>query len=154
MWPRQLLGYGRLEDAAWVGRICTVYKEVWGPLQNFFLPCLKLKKKWRERSHWHRRYEPARTAYDRLCAPGILTLKERSQLREHYASLDPLNERRTGATIEADSPIGRTLMRLLLPPLARKKATAFDRRGGLGLESSPPCSFYLAIQQPKRYEHP
>jgi hypothetical protein len=89
MWPRQLLGYGRLEDAALVARICTVYKEVWGPLQNFFLPCLKLKKRWRERSHWRRRYEPPRTAYDRLCAPGILTLQERRQLRERYASLDP-----------------------------------------------------------------
>lgn len=89
MWPRQLLGYGRLEDAALVARICTVYKEVWGPLQNFFLPCLKLKKRWRERSHWRRRYEPPRTAYDRLCAPGILTLKERRQLRERYANLDP-----------------------------------------------------------------
>src|SRR5947207_868684 len=89
MWPRQLLGYGRLEDAALVNRICTVYKEVWGPLQNFFLPCLKLKRRWRERSHWRRRYELPRTAYDRLCAPGILSLKQRSQLRERYAALDP-----------------------------------------------------------------
>src|SRR5258706_5909031 len=89
MWPRQLLGYGRLEDAALVARICTVYKEVWGPLQNFFLPSLKLKRKWRERSHWRRRYELPRTAYHRLCAPGILTLQQRRQLRERYASLDP-----------------------------------------------------------------
>jgi len=89
MWPRQLLGYSRLEDAALVARICTVYKEVWGPLQNFFLPSLKLKRRWRERSHWRRRYELPRTAYDRLCAPGILTLQQRSQLRERYASLDP-----------------------------------------------------------------
>lgn len=30
MWPRQLLGYSRLEDVAVVVRICQVYKEVWG----------------------------------------------------------------------------------------------------------------------------
>ena len=89
MWPRQLLGYARLEEAALVERICTVYKEVWGPLQNFFLPCLKLKDKWREGSHWRKRYELPTTAYTRLCKVGILNRKQRSGLRERYASLDP-----------------------------------------------------------------
>jgi len=89
MWPRQLLGYSRLEDMALVVRICQVYKEVWGPLHNFFLPCLKLQAKWREGSHWRKRYEMPRTAYDRLCRPGVLDLKQRRQLRERYESLDP-----------------------------------------------------------------
>ena len=89
MWPRQLLGYTRLEDSELVARISTVYKEVWGPLHNFFLPCLKLKQKWREGSHWHKRYELPQTAFDRLCRPGLLDLKQRKQLRERYASLDP-----------------------------------------------------------------
>jgi hypothetical protein len=89
MWPRQLLGYGRLEDAALVDPICTVFKETWGPLHNFFLPCLKLKRKWREGSHWRKRYEVPRTAYDRLSKPGILERRQRSALRERYESLDP-----------------------------------------------------------------
>jgi len=89
MWPRQLLGYSRLEDAALVAQISAVYKDVWGPLHNFFLPCLKLQKKWREGSHWRKRYELPRTAYTRLCVSGVLGLKERGQLRERYASLDP-----------------------------------------------------------------
>jgi hypothetical protein len=89
MWPRQLLGYARLEDSQLVARISTVYKDVWGPLHNFFLPCLKLKKKWREGSHWRKQYELPQTAFDRLCRPGLLDLKHRKQLRERYASLDP-----------------------------------------------------------------
>lgn len=89
MWPRQLLGYGRLEDSALVAKICTVYKETWGPLHNFFLPCLKLKKKWREGSHWRKRYELPTTAYDRLRSRGRLSRKQRSDLREIYQSLDP-----------------------------------------------------------------
>ena len=89
MWPRQLLGYTRLEDAALVEGICGIYKEVWGPLHNFFLPCLKLKEKWREGSHWRKRYETPRTAYERLCRPGILNLKQRGLLRDRYHSLDP-----------------------------------------------------------------
>ena len=89
MWPRQLLGYSRLEDVAMVAHICQIYKEVWGPLHNFFLPCLKLKEKWRQGSSWRKRYELPTTAFDRLCRPGILQLKDRRQLRERYASLDP-----------------------------------------------------------------
>jgi hypothetical protein len=88
-WARQLLGYGRLEDPELVGPISALYREVWAPWQNFFLPCLKLKTKWREGSHWRKQYELPRTAYHRLCAPGTLTLKARRQLRDRYESLDP-----------------------------------------------------------------
>jgi len=90
-WARQLLGYGRLENPQLVEPISALYREVWAPWQNFFLPCLKLAQKWREGSHWRKRYELPRTAYDRLCAPGILPRKERRQLRERYASLDPFD---------------------------------------------------------------
>jgi hypothetical protein len=90
-WARQLLGYGRLEDPTLVAPISALYREVWAPWQNFFLPCLKLEQKWREGSHWRKRYEPPRTAYERLCTPGMLRLKERQQLRERYASLNPFD---------------------------------------------------------------
>jgi hypothetical protein len=46
-WARQLLGYGRWEQASVVVAISALYKEVWGPLQNFYLPGFKLKEKWR-----------------------------------------------------------------------------------------------------------
>ncbi len=88
-WARQLLGYGRLENPALVGPISALYREVWAPWQNFFLPCLKLQRKWRVGSHWHKRYELPQTAYQRLCAPGILPRKARRAPRECYASLDP-----------------------------------------------------------------
>jgi hypothetical protein len=88
-WARQLLGYGRLEQAGLVAPISALYTEVWGPWQNFFLPCLKLKRKWREGSHWRKRYEPPRTAYQRLCDPGILSRQQRNRLKEEHASLDP-----------------------------------------------------------------
>jgi hypothetical protein len=90
-WARQLLGYGRMERPELVEPISALYREVWAPWQNFFLPCLKLKRKWREGSHWRKRYELPQTAFQRLCAPGILPLKARRQLRERYASLDPFD---------------------------------------------------------------
>jgi len=89
MWPRQLLGYGRLERAELVAPINELYQEAWGPLMNFFLPSLKLKRKWRERSHWRKRYEPARTAYQRLANCPRLTRRQRRELRDRFESLDP-----------------------------------------------------------------
>jgi hypothetical protein len=89
MWPRQLLGYGRLEEETLVPQICALYEEVWGPLMNCFLPSVKRKEKWREKSAWKKRYEPARTAYARLMEDGVLGRKARRALREEYEALDP-----------------------------------------------------------------
>lgn len=89
MWPRALLGYGRLEEPSLVAPVSALYREVWGPLQNYFLPGMKLVRKWREGSHWKKRYERARTAYERLQElPGVAPAMRR-QLREQYESLDP-----------------------------------------------------------------
>ena len=88
-WARHLLGYGRLEDPELVGLISALYREVWAPWQNFFLPCFKLKEKWRQGSQWRKRYELPKTAYHRLCTPGMLALKARQKLRDRYESLDP-----------------------------------------------------------------
>ncbi|HEV2318663.1 MAG TPA: hypothetical protein VGV18_02870 [Verrucomicrobiae bacterium] len=89
MWPRQLLGYGRLEQAQLVGPINELYKEVWGPLHNFFLPSMKLVKKWRVGSRWVRRYDAPQTAYQRLLASGQLQTAQVARLRQRYESLDP-----------------------------------------------------------------
>ena len=83
------MGYDRLENPELADPIFALYKEVWGPLQNFFLPCLKLKRKWREGSHWRKRYEKPQTAYKRLRERGHLTPKQRRHLRDLYQSLDP-----------------------------------------------------------------
>jgi hypothetical protein len=79
----------RLEQEELVGPVSLLYEQVWGPRMNFFLPSLKLKEKWREKSAWKKRYEPARTAYQRLMDPGVLNRQGRRALREGYESLDP-----------------------------------------------------------------
>lgn len=89
MWPRQLLGYQRLEDPAAVQPICDLYRQVGGPLHNFFLPSTKLVDKRREGSRIIRKHDTPRTAYQRLLASNELSPKARRQLREQYESLDP-----------------------------------------------------------------
>jgi len=56
---------------------------------NFFLPGLKLGKKWREGSHWRKRYEPAQTGYQRLMQLPELPRRRRRELRDRFKSLDP-----------------------------------------------------------------
>ena len=89
MWPRQLLGYGRLGQVEQVEPINALYQDAWGPLHNFFLPSMKLIKKWREGSRWVRRYDKPQTAYQRLLASGQLAGKQAARLRDLYESLDP-----------------------------------------------------------------
>jgi hypothetical protein len=89
MWPRQLLGYTRLQCQQLVQPLNTLYKEAWGPLHNFFLPSMKLVKKWRVGSRWKRRYDRPQTAYQRLVASDQLSRKQLARLRDQYHALDP-----------------------------------------------------------------
>jgi len=89
MWPRQLLGYGRLEEAQVVPLINKVFVEVWGPLHNFYLPSMKLIKKWREGAKWKRRHDEAKTAYRRLLLIDGVNAKSKRRLRDQFESLDP-----------------------------------------------------------------
>ena len=88
---------------------------------NFFLPSLKLKEKWRGKSAWKKRYEPARPAYQRLMDPGVLNRQGRRALRERYESLDPF-------ALKAE------LERGLKPILARAMD---DRRRPAGASAAP-----------------
>jgi hypothetical protein len=89
MWPRQLLGYGRLEDHQLVEPINEVYQNIWGPLHNFFLPSMKLIEKQRVGSRWRRKHDKPQTAYQRLLKMGVLSTKKKRELRDQYESLDP-----------------------------------------------------------------
>jgi hypothetical protein len=105
MWPRQLLGYGRLEEPEVVPLINKIFVEVWGPLHNFFLPSMKLVEKWREGAKWKRRHDEAKTAYKRLLLINKLDSKKKRQLRDQFESLDPFElrnqlNRRLGAVLK------------------------------------------------------
>jgi hypothetical protein len=119
MWPRQLLGYNRLENPACVELINALYKEAWGPLHNFFLPSMKLKAKRREGSRWIRIHDEPQTAYQRLLASQSLNARQRRRLRDWYESLDPFAlARQVEARLQ---PIlkraGKSPLKSLIPPI-------------------------------------
>lgn len=93
MWPRQLLGYGRLEDPGLVEPTNRVDEALWGPLPNFLLPSMKLIEKERVGSKWRRQHDQPQTAYQRLLKRGVLGAKAKRKLRDQDESLAPFELR-------------------------------------------------------------
>jgi hypothetical protein len=86
---RQLLGYDRLEEPEMVGEINELYREVWEPLHNFFMPSMKLLSKDRHGAKIKRRHDRPQTPCDRLLESDQVGEKAKSQLRQQRARLDP-----------------------------------------------------------------
>lgn len=93
---RQVIGYERYEGAPAVALLAAVYE----PLRlhvNFFQPSLKLREKQRGGPRGGRvtkRYDTAKTPYQRLLDYGVLSEEQKQQLHELYLSLNPLELQR------------------------------------------------------------
>lgn len=87
---RQWFGYERYDRQELVELINTLTRGPLGELQNFFLPTLKLKEKKRDaQGRLQRRYEVARTPYERVLASPQVTAQQKEELRERKAALNP-----------------------------------------------------------------
>jgi hypothetical protein len=85
---REHVGYDRLET----GRECSLLRTLYVTLRlyvNFFQPCLKLTHKERFGAHVKKKYDKARTPYQRVMESAILTSEQAKLLTEQYESLNP-----------------------------------------------------------------
>ena len=87
---RHLLGYDRLEEAEMVPLINEIYREIWEPYNNFFMPCMKLIKKERIGSKIKRIYDKPLTPCDRLLESSHLSEEVKEKLRLKRTSLNPM----------------------------------------------------------------
>ena len=69
--------------------INRIYREIWEPLQNFFLPSMKLVEKKRMGARWKRKHDEPQTAYQRLLKLKVLARRKKQQMRDWFESLDP-----------------------------------------------------------------
>ena len=77
-------------------------------MQNFFLPSMKLVKKWRISSRWKRRHDEPQIAYQRLLASERLGAKARrarldpfalaAQVQRRLKPIKPILQRSVGLT--------------------------------------------------------
>jgi hypothetical protein len=102
---RELFGYERIEEQALVARMDEIYKTCWNPLQNFFLPCFKLKEKVRIGARIVKKFDAPQTPFDRLMKSPHLSEERKEKLRLVKKSLNPFElkadlEKKLGAFFE------------------------------------------------------
>ncbi|MBI2518975.1 MAG: hypothetical protein HYV97_01100 [Bdellovibrio sp.] len=91
---RELFGYERITDKAVVSLMNEIYRTFWNPLQNYFIPCLKIKAKHRIGGKIKKNYVAAKTPYTRLLESKKLRFEQEEKLRREYDSLNPFKLRK------------------------------------------------------------
>jgi hypothetical protein len=88
---RELFGYARFDTEELVALMNEIYTELWGPLQNFFMPTQKLLRKTRVGARIKKEYEKAQTPYQRLMDSPALTSEQKEKLRIRKAGFNPFH---------------------------------------------------------------
>lgn len=86
---RKLIGYDRYEGIESWQRLSQLYG-IARLYINFFQPCLKLIEKWRDGARVHKRYDKAKTPYQRILAAPSVPDHYKESLRELFLKLDPV----------------------------------------------------------------
>lgn len=85
---RQLVGYDRYEGEDARRRLAAIYSQL-RLFTNYFQPNLKLVSKVRNGARVTRRYDSAKTPYQRLLESGVLSNEQQTDMREQYELLNP-----------------------------------------------------------------
>ena len=86
---RRIVGYDRYEGLAAVDALAALY----APLRlyvNFFQPSLKLISKERDGAKVSKKYDKAKTPYQRLQSSDLISTEVKNKLTAQYETLDPL----------------------------------------------------------------
>lgn len=86
---RHLIGYARIDEHACVEILNRIYRDYWNPLQNFFLPAMKLERKVRVGSKIKKTYDQPKTPFERVMETGALTEEKRAEWKSRLEALDP-----------------------------------------------------------------
>jgi hypothetical protein len=86
---RHFIGYDRYEGERAYRQLTEVYRAL-RLYVNFFQPSMKLKEKTREGSHVQRRYDAAKTPFQRLVGTEVRSAEQHARLSALFDSLDPV----------------------------------------------------------------
>lgn len=87
---RQFIGYDRIESQTATRALNEIYRDLWCPFLNFFMPTFKLIRKERFGSRIKKTYETPRTPYERILASEAVSEGAKEALRRRYEELDPI----------------------------------------------------------------
>lgn len=88
---RELFGYDRVESLEIIELMNDLYKNEWSQLFNYFYPQMKLIEKDRIGNKCHRKYDKAKTPFDRLIESGQLAPEQERKLKETKSKLNPIH---------------------------------------------------------------
>ena len=108
---RRFIGYARYDTEEQLGIVKEILKLV-EPYVNFFQPVMKLREKHRVGARVSRKYDVAKTPYQRLKESSILSIEKVVKLEESYLSLNPADLRRKIAKLQ--DKLGKTLRYVLV----------------------------------------
>ena len=89
---RHLIGYDRLDSEEQYALLASIYQD-WRLYVNFFQPVLKLSRKERIGNQIIRKYDTARTPYQRVMERDEIPLARKTHLLNLYLSLNPVELR-------------------------------------------------------------
>jgi hypothetical protein len=89
---RHLIGYDRLDSEEQYALLASIYQD-WRLYVNFFQPVLKLSRKERIGNRIIRKYDTARTPYQRVMEREEIPLARKAHLLNLYLSLNPVELR-------------------------------------------------------------
>lgn len=87
---RKIFGYERFDHPELVQMMNDIYRNHWNPLQNFFLPNLKLIKKHRVGAKVKKEYDSPKTPYARLMESDSLSDTRKENLQLSRDGLNPI----------------------------------------------------------------
>lgn len=88
---RELFGYDRFEDRELVSLMNDIYQNSFNPLQNFFLPTMKILSKNRIGGRIIKRYDIPKTPFQRLLDSSDRDSEKIKALEKRYLELDPID---------------------------------------------------------------
>ena len=86
---KKFVGYLRYDTKAELDILNDLYRNELRLYKNFFQPVMKLKSKVRVGGKIHRRYDKARTPYQRIMSSKEISGQEKSELKKTYDSSNP-----------------------------------------------------------------
>jgi hypothetical protein len=87
---RELFGYEKIDRPELVDWMNRIYRELWNPLHNFFLPSQKLLRKTRIGSQIKKEYDEPKTPCERVLDSEGISEEARSALHARLAALNPV----------------------------------------------------------------
>ena len=92
---RHLLGYDRFDDPRLVVLMNDLYENEWCWYQNYFMPTQKLLHKEKINSKYKKKYERAKTPYQRLLKSESISPEKKMDLALFYQTLNPFELKKT-----------------------------------------------------------